>query len=157
MNIFIYDNNIKKNAQMHPDKHVVKQLLEYTQLLCSAYYYTDESHLSPYKLAHKNHPCTVWARESLDNWIYLRNLALELYEEYKFRYNDKDHKSGDIVLGLPLPSLKRKGLTKFALAMPENYKTKDAVTSYRDYFNGEKMHLAQWKNRARPSWIKELI
>lgn len=38
-----------------------------------------------YKLAHKNHPCAIWARESLANWYWLRELAAFLNSEYKFR------------------------------------------------------------------------
>lgn len=153
MNIFILDNDKEKCAQYHCDKHVVKQLLEYVQLLNSTYYFTNEEHKASYKLAHKNHPCTKWTRESLDNWLYLRDLALELYIEYQHRYG-KEHKSGELLLTLEDPNLPSKGLTPFALAMPDEYRCSDSVRSYRDYYNGDKQHLFNWKNRKMPDWIK---
>jgi len=153
MNIFVLDTNIKKCAEYHCDKHVVKMLLETCQILCSTYYYTNESHKSPYKLAHKNHPCTVWARESLSNWLWLRDLGLALYDEYKNRYGNKDHKSGDIILGLDTPNLHNKGLTRFAQAMPVEYRDDDAVRAYRAYYVGEKKDILQYKGNI-PEWLK---
>ena len=152
MNIFIFDLNQKENAKHHCNKHVVKMLLEYTQLLCGAYYFTGEENKSPYKLAHKNHPCSVWARESVDNWIWLRDLALEVYEEYMYRYG-KNHKSGDICLSLDIPNLQSIGMTEFVQVMPNEYKCRDITLAYRNYFKNEKKNLFDWKNRDIPSWI----
>ena len=45
------------------------------------------------------------------------------------------------------------GITKFAMAMDNKYKVGSAVESYRNYFNGEKRHLANWGNRGIPSWF----
>lgn len=154
MNIFVLDLDTKKCAEYHSDKHVVKMILETAQMLCSAYYFTNESHKSPYKLAHKNHPCTVWARESLSNWLWLRDLGLSLYDEYKKRYNNKDHKSGDIILGLDTPNLPDKGLTPFALAMPLEYRDDDVVMAYKNYYLGEKKDILQYKNCDEPEWLK---
>lgn len=154
MNIFVLDNDLEKCAQMHVDKHVVKQLLEYTQLLCSTYYFTGEQHKSPYRLAHKNHPCTKWVRESLDNWLWLQDLAVELYAEYQHRYSNKTHKSGEIVLSLDPPNLLSVGRTAFPQCMPNQYKAKDIVTAYRAYYNGDKRDLFNWKFRPIPSWIQ---
>ena len=39
MNIFILDKNPKKAAEYHCDKHVIKMILETSQLLCSVFYY----------------------------------------------------------------------------------------------------------------------
>ena len=50
-----------------------------------------DRHTTPYKLTHKNHPCSVWARTSLDNFKWLGELGLELCKEYTYRY-DKVHK-----------------------------------------------------------------
>jgi len=46
------------------------------------------------------------------------------------------------------------GLTHFALAMPDIYKTDDAVISYRNYYmSEEKQRIASWKKkRERPDW-----
>ncbi len=153
MNIFVLDNDINKCAKYHCSKHVVKIITESAQILCSAYYYTGQEYLSPYKLSHKNHPCCVWARESLSNWLWLRDLGIALYEEYKYRYNNKDHKAGDIILDLKVPNLSDIGLTEFAQAMPEKYKNDDVVKAYRDYYIGDKQHLLQYGNRELPEWL----
>ena len=153
MNIFVLDLDHKTNAQYHCDKHVVKMLLEYCQLLCSAYYYTNQEKLSPYKLTHQNHPCAIWVRESLDNWVWLYCLSLKLYEEYKHRYGNKTHKAGETIKSLPIPCLIPKGLTPFVQAMPDGYKSKDPVNAYRTYYKEGKTHLFSWKNRPTPEWI----
>jgi hypothetical protein len=48
-----------------------------------------------------------------------------------------------------LPSI---GVTKFAQAMPEDYKNDDAIQAYRDYYMGEKRHIADWGKRGAPVW-----
>jgi hypothetical protein len=87
MNIFFLDENPTLSAQYHVDKHVVKMILETAQLLCSVHHVTDQvtdqvthqvTHQVPYKLSHKNHPCAIWARESLSNYLYLCEMGLEL-------------------------------------------------------------------------------
>jgi hypothetical protein len=47
-------------------------------------------------------------------------------------------------------------LTPFALAMPDKYKSDDAVLSYRNYYmSEEKQKIASWKKkRERPEWYK---
>ena len=157
MNIFLFSLSTGKNAKMHADKHVVKMLVEYAQLLCGAHYFTpgELSKTVSYKLTHKNHPCAVWVRESLDNWLYLYELALDLYTEYLHRFTKPSHKSGDVILGLEIPNLPKIGLTPFPQAMPDTYKNDNVVAAYRSYFNGEKQNLAKWTNREKPNWFKE--
>ena len=48
------------------------------------------------------------------------------------------------------------GLTPFALAMPDEYKSDDAVESYRRYYmSPEKQRIASWnKKRAKPEWYR---
>jgi hypothetical protein len=154
MNIFVLDNNLKKCAEYHCDKHVCKMLIEYAQLLCSVYYYTDEQDNieNIYKLAHKNHPCTIWVRQSLSNWLWLWELGLFLYKEYKYRYN-KIHKSGELILNLPIPNLKNIGLTKQPQCMDDIYKKEFVIEAYRNYYNEAKKKLFSWKNRKIPEWI----
>lgn len=156
MNIFILDNNIEKIAQYHVDKHVVKMILESAQLLSSAVRTSGID--AGYKLTHKNHPCAIWARESLANWLWLTELTEALHNEWRFRFNHplgKVHKSWEVVQQLPTPNLSEDiGLTPFVQAMPDQYKNEDAVKAYRDYYIGEKAHLASWKKREQPEWWK---
>ena len=69
MNIFILDYDVKKCAEYHVDKHVVKMILETAQLLCGAHWTTGGE--APYKLSHKNHPSAIWTRQDLNNYMWL--------------------------------------------------------------------------------------
>lgn len=156
MNIFVLDEDPVLAAQYHCDKHVVKMITESAQLLCGAYYYTDWEHGVPYKLTHKNHPCAIWTRESKSNWLWLLLLGISLYDEYRFRYGDKVHAAGSVLLWcyenlIDLPSI---GITARPLCMPEEYKHGTIVDSYRSYYIGEKKDLFVWTNRDIPYWIR---
>lgn len=153
MNIFILSNSPTLAAQDQCDKHVVKMVLESAQLLC-----TSISILSgidtPYKKTHVNHPCTQWVMESRANFRWLVIHAVALCHEYDYRYG-KIHKSEKVIhwCGNNTPHFDKQELTPFALAMPDKYKSDDAVESYRNYYKGEKTAIAKWnKNRAAPSW-----
>ena len=161
MNIFFLDEDVKKCAQYHVDKHVVKMILETAQLLCGVHHVTahdtahDTSHV-PYKLSHKNHPCSIWCRESLSNYLYLCELGLELCKEYTYRYG-KRHKSQDVIEWCLInkPNIPDIEFTEPAKAMPDEYKVKSVVESYRNYYVGAKSGFAIWKNREKPFWFKK--
>ena len=155
MNIFVLDTNTKKCAQYHNDKHVVKMILETAQLLCGVHHVVESGYEVPYKLSHKNHPSAIWARECMENYIWLCDLGIELCEEYTYRYG-KRHKSQDIIEWCLThkPNLVYKSdLTPFALAMPDECKVGDAVDSYRQYYRTEKRKIGVWKNREIPDWF----
>ena len=119
MNIFILDENPKKCAEYHNDKHVVKMILETAQLLCGVHHMVESKLDVPYKLSHKNHPCSIWARECIENYVWLCDLGMELCLEYTYRYG-KRHKSQDIIEWCIInhPPIKEIGeLTPFRLAM----------------------------------------
>lgn len=154
MNIFVLDKNIKKAAQYHCDKHVVKMIVEYAQLLSSAHHLSDSAFAKDcYKLTHKNHPCAIWVRESKANYIWLYNLFNSLCAEYTARYN-KVHKTyiekGPVLQNVP--DLSWKGLTPFPQAMPEEFRRDDAVEAYRAYYRGAKKEIATWKTKV-PEWF----
>ena len=154
MNIFFLDWDVKKCAKYHCDKHVVKMVLETAQLLCSAHHTTEVGKLEiPYKLSHKNHPCSIWVRESISNYLYLCELGLELCKEYTFRY-EKRHKSQDVIEWCLDNKIKvtDKGFTQPPKAMPDEYKVTDVVESYRNYYKGAKSGFASWKKREIPDW-----
>ncbi len=152
MNIFILDKEVEKCAEYHCDKHVIKMILESAQMLSAVVRLN--GHDIGYKLTHKNHPCTIWARESLSNYNWLVRLTRLLNYEYRYRYDkDVNHKSYDLVKTLPIPDLPDIGLTPFAQAMPEQYKNKNAVKAYRDYYINEKSSFLTWTKRKKPKWI----
>lgn len=164
MNIFFLHIIPSICAQMHCDKHVVKMILETCQMLCSAWHMVDPEYkiyTPPYKLAHKNHPCSVWVRESMANYKWLCELGIELCKEYTYRY-EKVHKSQQYIEELsknipPIPDIE---LTNLPQAMPEMYKDKDDVISaYRHYYFFEKERMHTWKGKINgrkvPEWITE--
>jgi hypothetical protein len=167
MNLFILSLIQREIAQYMMDKHVSKILLEAVQMLCSAKRILspeDEFNDRIYKLAHKNHPVTIWCRKSKANFVWTLDLVEELHKEWRFRYGHpetKFHKSYlvSLLLRENMPdddAFEEEGLTPFALAMPEQYKTDDAVESYRNYYmSEEKQKIASWKKkRERPEWYK---
>ena len=157
MNIFYFYECPVLSAIAQPDKMLVKMPLETAQMLCTAHReidgdkYADEVGL--YKRAYWNHPCTVWARESKLNYLWLYVHFLALGSEYKFRYG-REHAS-IIKLKEPLkkiPNITKKSMTPPAQAMPDEYKNDDPIKAYRDYCTHEK-HYAKWeKGRAKPDW-----
>jgi hypothetical protein len=159
MNIFLLDLDVRKCAQYHVDKHVVKMTLEVSQLLCGVHHVSggDPANI-PYKLSHKNHPCSIWSRESLSNYLYLCELGLELCKEYTHRY-EKRHKSQDVIEWCMVhkPNISDIGLTEPAKAMPDEYKTNSVVESYRNYYMGAKSGFAVWKKREKPFWFEKKV
>jgi hypothetical protein len=153
MNIFILDKNIEKCARYHCDQHVVKMILESVQMLCTAL--NKKGFATPYRSTHVKHPCVLWVEESYDNFAWLRNLALALNSEYRFRFEkDTDHRSIAVLREIESYSFDRRGLTEFAQAMPDEYKVPgDAVKAYRQFYTGEKLGFARWSRRNRPRWV----
>lgn len=158
MNIFVLDEDPVLAAQYHCDKHVVKMITESVQLLSSAYYFTGQEHLAPYRLSHAKHPCAIWARTSWDNWAWLCILAGELYKEYKFRYGSRLHRAGELVpyLANNQPNLPSIGYTPHPLCMPEDCKISSSpVECYREYYRRYKQHILYYRHREKPYWLKE--
>lgn len=155
MNIFVLDNDISKCAQAHVDKHCVKMILESTQLLNNALIANDPSYQPVYRQTHKNHPCSLWASQSLANFDWLLELALSLCHEYSYRYG-KIHKCQSILKGFRISKHKLKmpdtEMTPFAKCMPDQYKVDDAVESYRNYYRADKAYIAKWTKRPTPDW-----
>lgn len=155
MNIFLLDWDPKTCAEYHCDKHVVKMILETAQLLCGAHHMTnDVCDQIPYKLSHKNHPCSIWTRDSLSNYLYLCELGIELCNEYTHRYK-KVHKSQQVIEWCIYNKINVKdvGITPPAKAMPDVYKVDDVIQSYRNYYMGEKQNFTTWKDRSIPNWF----
>jgi hypothetical protein len=170
MNLFILSWIQREIAEYMMDKHVAKILLEAVQMLCSAKRVLDpEDKINDklYKLAHKNHPVTIWCRTSKENFIWVLDLIDELHKEWKYRYGHpetKVHKSYLVALILRenIPSdekFEEKGITRFALAMPDEYKCEDPIESYRKYYmSPEKQRIATWKKkRAKPDWYLQPV
>ena len=156
MNIFALCLNVQLCAKYHCDRHVVKMILESAQLLCGVYIHTTPGIEVPYKLTHKNHPCAIWARKSLENYFWLLKLADALCLEYTHRYG-KTHKTQRVIeylSSIDPPAIPSLGLTPHATAMPNEYRCQDPVRAYKNYYMQEKRHLFAWKKRGMPDLLK---
>ena len=155
MNIFVLDEDPQKAAELHCDQHVIKMTLETAQMLSTSvlFYQKDESGL--YKMTHKNHPCSVWARESRGNFIWLASLGAHLANEHKVRYSPKKPHASLKVIQRALSfqkTIPEGPMTAFAQAMPKEYKSDNAVLSYQNFYRNEK-RFATWRApRKTPNW-----
>lgn len=152
MNIFFLDSDPRKCAEYHNDKHVVKMILETAQLLCGVHWVNGSE--APYKLSHKNHPCSIWVRSSLENYLWLCELGLELCKEYSYRYGKK-HKSQQIIEWCVVnkPQIPDVPFQDPPRAMPDVFKVENVSQSYRNYYIGAKKDFCKWKNREAPLWF----
>lgn len=128
-------------------------ILETAQLLCGVHWIIGSE--APYKLSHKNHPCAIWTRTSLSNYLYLCDLGLELCKEYTYRYG-KRHKSQDIIEWCLInkPNIHDVDFTAPPLAMGDEFKIgDDVIESYRNYYIEGKKDIVSWKNRPVPEWF----
>lgn len=175
MNIFYLDNDVHKCAEMHNDKHCVKMILEYAQLLSTAhrvldgiptadigktgrkrtrYVINDNRDTILYSATHIHHPSAVWVRVSDKNYEWLFDLFQALMDEYTYRYG-KIHACTKLEKSLvALPNNIPQGhFTEPTPAMPDDCKVSgDSIASYKNYYIMNKTHLANWKKRPVPEW-----
>ncbi len=158
MNIFYFYDCPKLSAKAQPDKMLVKMPLETAQMLCTAHRVLDGDTYADltglYKTAYKNHPCTIWARESIANYAWLYAHFHALNEEYEYRYGREHGSYAKLAepLSRPPENIPHTEQTPIRLAMPDEYKSDDPIKSYRNYCIAEK-HYAVWnKGRPKPSW-----
>ena len=161
MNIFYLHSNPQLCAEMHCDKHVCKMIIEYAQLLSTAHRVLDGDDNCPahlYKIAHRNHPSTIWVRQHVDNYLYVRDLWLYLCCEYTRRY-DKIHltqtKLEDILFNPP-DNITSSGVADpLPLCMPDEYKLDNPIDSYPLFYRLDKVDFATWKQPSiKPSFME---
>jgi len=153
MNIFYLSEDLTKCAEYHVDKHIVKMPLETAQLLCTVHWVSGG--MAQYKKTHVNHPSSIWARRSIQNYRWLCQLGKALCREYTYRYK-KIHKC-EAVIDWCIenePKLPNTGFTPPTPAMADEFKLSNSLLSYRNYYVHGKSHLANWKNRNIPHWYK---
>ena len=177
MNIFYLDENPKTCAEMHCDKHVVKMIIEYAQLMSTAHRILDgEEYIDKtangrkikrwrhpkydaelMKASHVNHPSNVWLRQSDSNYAWLYRMFLELTKEYTHRYG-KTHACTRLipVLRYIPKNIPRGEFTEPTPAMPDECKiANDSIASYHKYYIDKKVSFAKWTKRNRPQWFVE--
>ena len=182
MNIFYLHYDTKICAQEHLDKHVVKMIVEYAQLMSTAhrildgnqYFIASKSNrkvhrwkLDDYredKLYHAvswNHPSAIWVRQSDLHYNWLWHLYKNLCEEYRYRYGgstDKQHKTSLLLSDLSFLPYNIPRTVEFhepPQAMPEDVKVPgNSIQAYKNYYLKYKKGFANWKIRGAPSWYK---
>jgi len=172
MNIFVLDPDAATAARMMCDKHVIKMILESCQLLSTAHHVLDgepvigkgkkkeyktysNGNMNICRCTMINHPCTIWTRESRENYIWLWKHAHALCKEYTRRYG-KVHAMEKMLMDElydPPTNITKGKITPFAQAMPEQYKNSDATIAYRNYYIHEKARFAKWKFTEEPEWF----
>lgn len=155
MNIFVLDKDLEKCAQYHCDRHVVKMITEYNQLMSTACHVLMIEVDGIYKKTHVNHPCAIWVRENRSNFKYLLELNKELLKEYTYRYG-KIHAGSRLIplFESIIDQIIEGDLTPHPICMPDESKVnQDVILSYRQYYISHKQKIARWKNRDIPEWF----
>ena len=148
MNIFFLDKDPKLCAQYHCDKHVSQQINSIAIILSTVMRKAGIT----YGLSggNKSHPYVLWVEEEDGNFLWLRELGMELCQEYSFRYSHtgaNGHAVEHIIRDCYPESAKKafgwKGqeeqmkMTKAPQCIPPHFKSKDIIKSY----NGKKRFL----------------
>ena len=116
---------------------------------------------TPYKTekgAFRNHPCTVWANESIINAWWLVAHGMALCEEYTYRY-DKVHSCEKTILeaGSIIPFTMERPKS-FVRAMPDVLKNNIAIstfTAYKEYLRSKTWVASNYicDSSRKPWWI----
>lgn len=182
MNIFYLNENPKQCAEEHLDKHCVKMILEYAQLLSTAHrlldgklyegktnagrnikrWKLDDHNLETllFKASHVSHPSAIWCRKNVQNYMWLAELLEWTCAEYTHRYG-KVHSVEQSGLMQTLKNNFPKNLpigefTEPTPAMPDDCKVPgDSLASYKKYYIEKKRLFAKWTNRPMPSWFAD--
>ncbi len=169
MNIFVTSPFPAESAIVLPDRHITKMALECCQMLsivASRWYHNyGELHKkdgAPYataKGAFRNHPCTQWAAETVDNAYWLIKHGMNICDEFQLRYG-KPHSCYNTLLEAYylFPKGKITEVTPFARAMPEEWKfddTIDTFTAYKRYIASKPWVSENYLRmpERKPDWV----
>jgi len=110
-------------------------------------------------IKNKNHPCAIWARESLEHYMWLCMFGAYLCQEYQHRFGEKkEHSCQEHIYWLtvhPPSSLKSSGWRQPPQAMPPEFQRSDSIAAYRAYYIGGKAKLLQYSKRSSPHWLRQ--
>lgn len=161
MNLFYLHKDVSTCAKYHCDKHVVKMILEYGQLLSGAHIFSESTNLCHNELVkipmrYKNNPLILWLLKSEHNYKFLYDLFCSLLQEYTHRYK-KQHKYESYVgtlLAIP-NNIGNSPFTEPPILMDERFKQNSVTKSYRMYYNMDKRQFAKWTNRPVPKFFED--
>ena len=150
MNIFFLHKDPSRAAKAQCDKHVVKMVLETTQMLSTAA--RRQGHDVGYQSAYPKHPMTIWVGDTRDNFCWTLQHAIELSKEYTVRYS-KLHASQKVIDNIHeyYPNISFDNITEPPQCMPDEFKCDNYVRAYRDYYIYK---IGEWKRP--PKWFQSL-
>lgn len=171
MNIFFVDKDPIKAAQCLVDAHCNKMVVESCQMLANCY---DKKQLESdecprtksgnnRKYSYFNHPCSIWVRESIENFNWLLHHVSSLESERRWRGFNPHFCTSFITwcFNNP-PTLPNIEMTPPAQAFGvewEYLRGDNVVEAYRRYYNVAKRQQTTlkkvWTRRGAPDWWKE--
>lgn len=175
MNIFVTSEDPIQSARELCDKHVrSKMQIESAIMLQNAF--TNEQLADtgcprtktgkPRKAGkgYSKHQCTVWVKESRENFLWLVEHALEMFNERNFRWPESnEHFTKEFILWCKDNKDKtihtQNKLTPFAIAISadskcrniSNFDSLPVTEQYRQYIIHDKP-FASWTKRNKPYW-----
>lgn len=165
MNVFVCDYDPIVAAKSLADKHVVKMVVETTQLLSTACHLQNISFEGQYKATHKHHPCLIALLEqpAFLQWTIAHGVAL--CHEYTERYQ-REHKSEQIMAYAAKHlqtdhCIVMSDFDTFPRAVFDEFKTLPVVDAYRAHLRKKynvlwKPGNARWKfPSVNPLWLEK--
>jgi len=174
MNIFVTNSDPIQSARELCDKHVRSKMIIESAIMLQHCFTTEQLLKAPTTKTGKprksgkgyyKHICSIWVRESLENYLWLVNHALEMENERMYRWPEsKPHFTVDFINWClekkDLTSHTKTKLTPFVYAInPEskccqlnNFKTADTIEKYQLYIKYDK-DFAIWTKRSKPNWF----
>jgi len=176
MNIFVTNDDPIQAAHELCDKHVrSKMQIEGAIMLAHAFPQELLDHPSTPRTStgkprrrgkgYFKHQCSIWARETKDNFMWLVDHTLEMFPERMFRWpNSNEHFTKTFIQwckdNVHNTITTQKGLTEYAVAISpdcdcrklnKNFDELPVIEQYRQYIIHDKP-FASWTKRSTPTW-----
>jgi hypothetical protein len=176
MNIFVTNDDPIQAAHELCDKHVrSKMQIEGAIMLAHAFPQELLDHPSTPRTStgkprrrgkgYFKHQCSIWARETKDNFMWLVDHTLEMFPERMFRWpNSNEHFTKTFIQwckdNVHNTITTQKGLTEYAVAISpdcdcrklnKNFDELPVIEQYRQYIIHDKP-FASWTKRVTPGW-----
>jgi hypothetical protein len=180
MNIFVTDKDPAVAARDLCDQHCrSKMQIEGAIMLAHAFPQEVLNHSSTPKTksgksrksgkGYFKHQCSIWARESKENFIWLVNHTLEQFNERMYRWpNSAEHFTKEFIIwcskNVHNTLIDKVCLTPFVVAINQdsicrkvisNFDDLSVIEQYRAYINYDKK-FATWTKREIPNWYNPL-
>lgn len=167
MNIFMTDDHPYKAAENLDDKRVCKMIIESMQLFNNVIHKNDLYHLQPisplskerYKIVFPSHPCSLWLGKSLENYMWLRDHMMGLFDVYESIYK-KEHSLRENVGKISIASRKIKFSEEEMLPLNCSiFKNQPYLVGYRLTMVYKWIYIdkrmPKWTGRNAPEWCYE--